>query len=76
MTSILGTIHSFEIKSQIIPEWLNIHGVLLTSVSVTVLVCFSWLYLIISIIVRFGSPAYNGFQGRSVLAGMASHFGI
>lgn len=66
MTSILGT-PLIEIKNQIIPEWqISVKRFIDVSVSVTVLVCFSWLYLIIGIIVRLGSPGPMFFRQERI----------
>ena len=66
MTSILGT-PLIEIKNQIIPEWqISMKRFIDVSVSVTVLVCFSWLYLIIGIIVRLGSPGPMFFRQERI----------
>jgi exopolysaccharide biosynthesis polyprenyl glycosylphosphotransferase len=55
MTSILGT-PLIEIKNQIIPEWqTSVKRFIDVSVSVIVIICFSWLYLLIGFIVRLGS---------------------
>jgi len=55
MTSILGT-PLIEIKNQIIPEWqISVKRFIDVSVSIIVLICFSWLYLLLGLIVRLGS---------------------
>lgn len=55
MTSILGT-PLIEIKNQIIPEWqISVKRFIDVSFSVFVLIAFSWLYLIISLLIKIGS---------------------
>lgn len=55
MTSILGT-PLIEIKNQIIPEWqISVKRFIDVFFSVFVLIAFSWLYLIISILIKLGS---------------------
>ena len=55
MTSILGT-PLIEIKNQIIPEWqISVKRFIDVSFSVFVIVFFSWLYLLIGLLVRLGS---------------------
>lgn len=55
MTSILGT-PLIEIKNQIIPEWqISVKRFIDVSVSVTVLILFSWMYILIGLMVRLGS---------------------
>jgi exopolysaccharide biosynthesis polyprenyl glycosylphosphotransferase len=55
MTSILGT-PLIEIKSQIIPEWqTSVKRFIDVTISVLVIILFSWLYLLIGLIVKLGS---------------------
>lgn len=55
MTSILGT-PLIEIKNKIIPEWqISVKRFLDVSFSVFVLLAFSWLYLLLAVIIRLGS---------------------
>lgn len=55
MTSILGT-PLIEIKNKIIPEWqISVKRFIDVSASVFVLVAFSWLYLLLAILIRLGS---------------------
>jgi exopolysaccharide biosynthesis polyprenyl glycosylphosphotransferase len=55
MTSILGT-PLIEIKNQIIPEWqVAVKRFIDVLFSVFVLIAFSWLYLIISVLIKLGS---------------------
>jgi exopolysaccharide biosynthesis polyprenyl glycosylphosphotransferase len=66
MTSILGT-PLIEIKNQIIPEWqISVKRFIDVSVSVTVLICFSWLYLLIGLIVRLGSKGPMFFRQERI----------
>lgn len=66
MTSILGT-PLIEIKNQIIPEWqISVKRFIDVSVSVTVLIFFSWLYLLIGIIVRLGSKGPMFFKQERI----------
>ncbi|MEI6019580.1 MAG: sugar transferase [Bacteroidota bacterium] len=62
MTSILGT-PLIEIKDQIIPEWqISVKRFIDVFVSIVVLICFSWLYLLIGILVRLGSKGSMFFK--------------
>ncbi|MDP2387966.1 MAG: sugar transferase [Bacteroidota bacterium] len=55
MTSIFGA-PLIEINRKIMPEWQqSMKRLMDVSISVFVLVCFSWLYLLVSIIVKLGS---------------------
>ncbi len=55
MTSILGT-PLIEIKNKIIPEWqISVKRFLDVSFSIFVLIAFSWLYVLIAIIIKLGS---------------------
>jgi exopolysaccharide biosynthesis polyprenyl glycosylphosphotransferase len=55
MTTILGT-PLIEIKNKIIPEWqISVKRFLDVSVSIVVLIAFSWLYLLIAIFIKLGS---------------------
>ncbi len=55
MTSILGT-PLIEIKSKIIPEWqISVKRFIDVSASLIVLIAFSWLYLLLAILIRIGS---------------------
>lgn len=55
MNAILGT-PLIEIKNQIIPEWqISVKRFLDVSISVMVLICFSWLYLLLAIVVKLTS---------------------
>jgi exopolysaccharide biosynthesis polyprenyl glycosylphosphotransferase len=66
MTSILGT-PLIEIKNQIIPEWqISVKRFIDVSVSVIVLIFFSWLYLLIGIIVRLGSRGPMFFKQERI----------
>ena len=66
MTSILGT-PLIEIKDQIIPEWqISVKRFIDVSVSVTVMILFSWLYLLIGIIVRLGSKGPMFFKQERI----------
>jgi exopolysaccharide biosynthesis polyprenyl glycosylphosphotransferase len=66
MTSILGT-PLIEIKNQIIPEWqTSVKRFIDVVVSIVVLVCFSWLYLLIGIIVRLGSRGPMFFRQERI----------
>lgn len=66
MTSILGT-PLIEIKNQIIPEWqISVKRFIDVFVSVVVLICFSWLYLLIGIMVRFGSKGSMFFKQERI----------
>jgi exopolysaccharide biosynthesis polyprenyl glycosylphosphotransferase len=66
MTSILGT-PLIEIKNQIIPEWqTSVKRFIDVSVSVFVIIFFSWLYLLIGIIVRLGSRGPMFFKQERI----------
>jgi exopolysaccharide biosynthesis polyprenyl glycosylphosphotransferase len=66
MTSILGT-PLIEIKNQIIPEWqISVKRFIDVTVSVIVLICFSWLYLIIGLVVRLGSKGPMFFKQERI----------
>lgn len=55
MTSILGT-PLIEIKNKIIPEWqISVKRFIDVSASVFVLAAFSWLYMLLAILIRLGS---------------------
>ncbi len=66
MTSILGT-PLIEIKNQIIPEWqISVKRFIDVAVSVFVIVFFSWLYVLIGIIVRLGSKGPMFFRQERI----------
>jgi len=66
MTSILGT-PLIEIKDQIIPEWqISVKRFIDVSVSIIVLIFFSWLYLLIGIVVRLGSKGPMFFKQQRI----------
>ena len=66
MTSILGT-PLIEIKNQIIPEWqISVKRFIDVTVSVIVLICFSWLYLLIGLVVRLGSKGPMFFKQERI----------
>jgi exopolysaccharide biosynthesis polyprenyl glycosylphosphotransferase len=66
MTSILGT-PLIEIKNQIIPEWqISVKRFIDVTVSIIVLVCFSWLYLLIGLIVKLGSRGPMFFRQERI----------
>ena len=66
MTSILGT-PLIEIKDQIIPEWqISVKRFIDVTVSIVVLICFSWLYLLLGIIVRLGSRGPMFFKQERI----------
>jgi exopolysaccharide biosynthesis polyprenyl glycosylphosphotransferase len=66
MTSILGT-PLIEIKDQIIPEWqISVKRFIDVFVSVVVLIFFSWLYLLIGLIVRLGSRGPMFFKQERI----------
>ena len=55
MTSILGT-PLIEIKEQIIPEWqISVKRFIDVSISLLVLISFSWLYFLLGLLVKLGS---------------------
>jgi exopolysaccharide biosynthesis polyprenyl glycosylphosphotransferase len=66
MTSILGT-PLIEIKNQIIPEWqTSMKRFIDVTSSVVVLIGFSWLYLLIGLIVKLGSKGPMFFKQERV----------
>lgn len=66
MTSILGT-PLIEIKNKIIPEWqISVKRFIDVTASVFVLICFSWLYLLIGIVVRIGSRGPMFFKQERI----------
>jgi exopolysaccharide biosynthesis polyprenyl glycosylphosphotransferase len=66
MTSILGT-PLIELKNQIIPVWqVSVKRFIDVSVSIFVLVCFSWLYLIIAIILKINSKGPVFFKQERI----------
>lgn len=66
MTSILGT-PLIEIKNQIIPEWqISVKRFIDVTTSVIVIIFFSWLYLLIGIIVRLGSKGPMLFKQERI----------
>jgi exopolysaccharide biosynthesis polyprenyl glycosylphosphotransferase len=66
MTSILGT-PLIEIKNQIIPEWqISVKRFIDVTVSVLVMICFSWLYLLIGLIVKLGSRGPMFFKQERI----------
>ena len=66
MTSILGT-PLIEIKNQIIPEWqTSVKRFIDVSVSLFVLIGFSWLYLLIGIMVKLGSKGPMFFKQERI----------
>lgn len=66
MTSILGT-PLIEIKDQIIPEWqISMKRFIDVSISVFVLIFFSWLYLLLGIIVKLGSKGPMFFKQERI----------
>jgi len=66
MTSILGT-PLIEIKNQIIPEWqISVKRFIDVFVSIIVIIFFSWLYVLIGIIVRLGSKGPMFFKQERI----------
>ena len=66
MTSILGT-PLIEIKDQIIPEWqISVKRFIDVCISITVLIFFSWLYLLLGLIVRLGSKGPMFFKQERI----------
>jgi exopolysaccharide biosynthesis polyprenyl glycosylphosphotransferase len=66
MTSILGT-PLIEIKSQIIPEWqTSVKRFIDVTVSVLVIILFSWLYILIGLIVKLGSRGPMFFKQERI----------
>ena len=56
-----------EIKNQIIPEWqISVKRFIDVTVSVIVLICFSWLYLLIGLVVRLGSKGPMFFKQERI----------
>ncbi len=66
MNTILGT-PLIEIRNQIIPEWqIAIKRFIDVSISVLVLICFSWLYFIIALFVKFSSQGNVFFKQERI----------
>lgn len=66
MTSILGT-PLIEIKEQIIPEWqISVKRFIDVTVSIFVLIFFSWLYVLIGILVKLGSKGSIFFKQERI----------
>jgi exopolysaccharide biosynthesis polyprenyl glycosylphosphotransferase len=66
MNSILGT-PLIEIKNQIIPEWqISIKRFIDVSISLIVLICFSWFYLIIALFVKLSSKGKVFFKQERI----------
>ena len=66
MTSILGT-PLIEIKNQIIPEWqTSVKRFIDVTASVFVLVCFSWLFLLLGLIVKLTSRGKMFFRQERI----------
>lgn len=66
MTSILGT-PLMEIKNQIIPEWqTSVKRFIDVTVSLFVLIGFSWLYLLIGLLVKLGSKGPMIFKQERI----------
>lgn len=66
MTSILGT-PLIEIKDQIIPEWqISMKRFIDVTLSFIVLIAFSWLYLLLGIIVKLGSKGSMFFKQERI----------
>ncbi|MGZ4098026.1 MAG: sugar transferase [Bacteroidia bacterium] len=66
MNTILGT-PLIEIKSTIIPEWqVSVKRFLDVTISIIVLICFSWLYLIIGLLVKLGSKGPMFFKQERI----------
>jgi exopolysaccharide biosynthesis polyprenyl glycosylphosphotransferase len=66
MTSILGT-PLIEIKNQIIPEWqISVKRFIDVTVSIFVLIFFSWLYVLIGILVKLGSKGPVFFRQQRI----------
>jgi exopolysaccharide biosynthesis polyprenyl glycosylphosphotransferase len=66
MNTILGT-PLIEIKSKIIPEWqISVKRFLDVSISIIVLIFFSWLYLLLGIIVKLGSKGPVFFRQERI----------
>jgi exopolysaccharide biosynthesis polyprenyl glycosylphosphotransferase len=66
MNTILGT-PLIEIKNQIIPEWqISVKRFIDVIISVFVLIVFSWLYLLLGILVKLGSKGPMFFRQERV----------
>jgi exopolysaccharide biosynthesis polyprenyl glycosylphosphotransferase len=66
MTTILGT-PLIEIKNKIIPEWqISVKRFIDVSISIIVLFCFSWLYLIIAFCVKLSSKGKVFFKQERI----------
>lgn len=66
MTAILGT-PLIEIKNQIIPLWqISIKRFIDVSVSILVLILFSWLYLLLGILIKLGSKGPVFFKQERI----------
>jgi exopolysaccharide biosynthesis polyprenyl glycosylphosphotransferase len=66
MNTILGT-PLIEIKNQIIPEWqISVKRFIDVFFSIAVLIVFSWLYLIIALLVKFGSKGPIFFKQERI----------
>jgi exopolysaccharide biosynthesis polyprenyl glycosylphosphotransferase len=66
MNAILGT-PLIEIKNQIIPAWqVSMKRFLDVSISIFVLICFSWLYILIGLIVKLGSKGPIFFKQERI----------
>jgi exopolysaccharide biosynthesis polyprenyl glycosylphosphotransferase len=66
MNSILGT-PLIEIKNQIIPEWqISVKRFIDVSISIIVLICFSWMYIIIALFVKLGSKGKVFFKQERI----------
>lgn len=66
MTTILGT-PLIEIKHSEIPDWqIAIKRFMDVTFSIFVLICFSWLYVIIAIIIRMGSKGPAFFMQKRI----------
>jgi exopolysaccharide biosynthesis polyprenyl glycosylphosphotransferase len=66
MNAILGT-PLIEIKNQIIPAWqVSVKRFLDVSISIFVLICFSWLYFFIGLIVKLGSRGSVFFKQERI----------
>lgn len=66
MTSILGT-PLIEINNQIVPEWqISMKRFIDVTASIVVLICFSWLYLLLGLIVRLGSKGPMFFKQERI----------
>jgi exopolysaccharide biosynthesis polyprenyl glycosylphosphotransferase len=66
MTTILGT-PLIEIKNQIIPVWqVSVKRFIDVSLSIIALICFSWLYLLLAILVKIGSKGPVFFKQERI----------